>query len=128
MQLYYCSHILLLLHQPILGGPDAYAQQRRSLRECINAVCGIAMTLTDFASSVMCSQCLFIGRSPLVLNRKRSCRLNYYLVKNTAGGPLEDSGQRATVLNLLASCRQRAGWPVDDLGEKLKSRWWEGSA
>ncbi|KAI7777666.1 catalytic activity protein [Diaporthe eres] len=61
MQLYYCSHILLLLHQPMLGGPEVYAQQRRSLRECIDAVCGIAMTLTDFASSVMCSQCLFIA-------------------------------------------------------------------
>lgn len=63
MQLYYCSHILLLLHQPMLGGPEVYAQQRKSIRECISAVCGIAMTLTDFASSVMCSQCLFIGMS-----------------------------------------------------------------
>lgn len=126
MQLYYCSHILLLLHQPMLGGPEVYAQQRRSLRECINAVCGIAMTLNDFASSVMTSQCLFIGMSP-PSNRKAPSRLNHCLVKTTAGGPLEDSGLRATVLNLLDSCRQRAGWPVDDLGEKLKSKWWEGS-
>jgi hypothetical protein len=61
VQLYNCSHILLLLNQPVGGGMEAYMQRRRNLIRCINMVCGIAITLEDNASSVMCSQCVFIG-------------------------------------------------------------------
>lgn len=61
VQLYNCSHILLLLNQPIGGGMESYMRRRRNLTRCINMVCGIAITLEDNASSVMCSQCVFIG-------------------------------------------------------------------
>ncbi|KAH7134307.1 fungal-specific transcription factor domain-containing protein [Dactylonectria macrodidyma] len=99
-QLYYCSRILLLLNRPQPGGFGIYAQQRANLMGFISKVCGIAMTLTDYPSSVMCSQCLFI-----------------------AGLLIEDRRQRNCVLDLLDKCRKRSGWPVKSLGEELKARW-----
>ncbi|KAF6818082.1 Zn(II)2Cys6 transcription factor [Colletotrichum plurivorum] len=99
-QMYYCAHILLLMNTPILGGLEQYTQQRKRLMECVKKVCGIGMTLSDYPSSVMCSQCLYI-----------------------AGIPLEDSKERSSVLKLLEGCRERCGWPIKPLGEELKARW-----
>ncbi|CCF39936.1 hypothetical protein CH063_10637 [Colletotrichum higginsianum] len=99
-QVYYCSHILLLLHVPALGGLDEYTKQRKRLMECVRRVCGIGMTSTDYPSSFMSSQCLFI-----------------------AGLPLENSRERSFVLELLEAHRLRSGWPIKPLGEELKARW-----
>ncbi|KAK1500564.1 catalytic activity protein [Colletotrichum tamarilloi] len=68
-QIYYCSHILLLMNVPVLGGLEQYTQQRKRLMECVKKVCGIGMTLSDYPSSVLCSQCLFIGTSSLPLQK-----------------------------------------------------------
>ncbi|KZL68855.1 Zn(II)2Cys6 transcription factor [Colletotrichum tofieldiae] len=99
-QVYYCSQILLLMHSPVLGGLEQYTQQRKRLMECVKRVCGIGMTLTDYPSSIMSSQCLFI-----------------------AGLPLENSRERNCVLEMLDACRDRSGWPIKPLGEELKARW-----
>ncbi|UQC88805.1 catalytic activity [Colletotrichum lupini] len=50
-QIYYCSHILLLMNVPVLGGLEQYTQQRKRLMECVKKVCGIGMTLSDYPSS-----------------------------------------------------------------------------
>ncbi|KAF4433819.1 Transcription activator AMTR1 [Colletotrichum fructicola] len=99
-QVYYCAHILLLLNVPVLGGLEQYTQQRKRLMECVKKVCGIALTLSDYPSSVMCSQCLYIAGIPLESRRERNC-----------------------VLGLLEACRERSGWPVKPLGEELSARW-----
>ncbi|KAI5927254.1 fungal-specific transcription factor domain-containing protein [Camillea tinctor] len=100
MQLFHASNILLSLHCPILGDLRMYSNLRKSLNESIRAICGIAMALDDFASSLICSQCLFI-----------------------AGLPLESPEQRCFVLGLLDRCRQRAGWPIRSLSDKLMNTW-----
>lgn len=61
MQLYYCSLILVHLQRPMSGGLEDHLKRRKLLRDCTRMVCGIAKTLTDYASSVLSSQCLFIG-------------------------------------------------------------------
>lgn len=61
LQMYYCAHILLLLHRPALGGLDVYNAQRRELVSCTDKICGIGMATIDDPSSVMCSQALYIG-------------------------------------------------------------------
>lgn len=61
MQLYYCSLILLQLHQPCYGGFKEYLERQKTLKRWARMVCGIAMTCTDHAASVMPSQCVFIG-------------------------------------------------------------------
>ena len=65
LQLYYCSRILLLLHRPLLGGLEMHVEMRKCLTQYAGIVCGIAMTLSDSSSAVMCSQSLFIGKYPL---------------------------------------------------------------
>lgn len=64
MQLYYCSLILVHLHRPCAGGLNEYLDKQRSLKKWASVVCGIAKTSTDYASSIMSSQCVFIGNSP----------------------------------------------------------------
>lgn len=61
MQLYYCSLILVHLQRPVSGGLEDHLERRTLLRDCAKMVCGIAKALTDYASSIMSSQCLFIG-------------------------------------------------------------------
>ncbi|KAF3056511.1 hypothetical protein GL218_06495 [Daldinia childiae] len=100
IQLFHASNILLSLHCPVPGDFQMYASLRKSIKESIRIICGVAMSLNDFASSVLCSQCLFI-----------------------AGLPLENSEQRRVVLDLLGRCRMQAGWPVRSLKDRLVSIW-----
>lgn len=65
MQLHYSARLLLLLNKPSKGGFGGYLEQSRMISRYVNNICGIAMTLSDSASSVMCSQCLYIGIYPL---------------------------------------------------------------
>lgn len=62
MQLYYCSIILVILIRPMAGGINNYLEQRKMLSKCVKMVCGIAKAQDDYESSVMSSQCLFVGK------------------------------------------------------------------
>lgn len=62
MQVYYCSIILVSLERPILGGMVDHLELRKTLSKCIQMVCGIAKTQEDYESSIMSSQCLYIGK------------------------------------------------------------------
>lgn len=66
MQLHYSARILLLLHRPSLGGLDEFIEQQAALAKYVDIICGIATTLTDDASGIMSSQCLFIGASSIM--------------------------------------------------------------
>jgi len=61
IQVHYSARILLLLHRPSLGGLRGFVEQQAALGKYVDTICGIAVTLTDYASGVMSSQCLFIG-------------------------------------------------------------------
>ncbi|UPK90964.1 hypothetical protein LCI18_001899 [Fusarium solani-melongenae] len=100
MQLYYCSLILLHLHQPCYGGFKEYLERQKTLKKWARMVCGIAMTCTDYAASIMASQCVFI-----------------------AGMVIEDDAQRGAVLKFLDTCNKRAGWPGYSLGRELSDIW-----
>jgi hypothetical protein len=67
MQLHYSARILLLLHRPSLGGLDGFIEQQAALAKYADIICGIATTLTDDASRIMSSQCLFIGTCSIVI-------------------------------------------------------------
>ncbi|KAE9363811.1 hypothetical protein N431DRAFT_431996 [Stipitochalara longipes BDJ] len=100
LQLHYSARLLLLLNKPSRGGFGGYLEQSRMISKLVNNICGIAITLTDHASSVMCSQCLYI-----------------------AGMCIQDSRQRESVLKMLNACRERTGWPISSLGEELQMFW-----
>lgn len=62
MQLHYAARILLLSHEPSLGGLSKYLERQAVIQQCVKRICGIATTLKDDASSLMSSQALFIGK------------------------------------------------------------------
>ncbi|KAH7357202.1 hypothetical protein BKA65DRAFT_222572 [Rhexocercosporidium sp. MPI-PUGE-AT-0058] len=104
MQLHYSARLLLLLNKPSKGGFETYLEQSRMISRYVDSICGIAMRLNDSASSVMCSQCLYI-----------------------AGMCIQDSKQRQAVLQMIDACRRRSGWPVTSLGDELQA-FWDSSA
>ncbi|KAL4936593.1 hypothetical protein BDV06DRAFT_233258 [Aspergillus oleicola] len=100
VQLHCVAHILIHAHEPCAGGLDHHVQRQTRIRQCVEVICGIAMTLKDDASCLISSQCLFI-----------------------AGLFTQDTRARECVLDLLESCRRRAGWPVRSFGDELKKLW-----
>ncbi|KAL5001838.1 hypothetical protein BDV10DRAFT_158825 [Aspergillus recurvatus] len=70
------------------------------------------MTLKDEASSLISSQCIFIGTLNLFYE---SC-----ILTSSAGMFTQRSNSRECVLDLLESCQRRTGWPVHSFGDELK--------
>lgn len=64
MQCHHVSQILLCAHEPCLGGLEAFMKRQKKIQDSIEVVCGIGMTLTEDASSMVSSQCMFIGSAP----------------------------------------------------------------
>ncbi|KAL4908958.1 hypothetical protein BDW74DRAFT_165645 [Aspergillus multicolor] len=100
VQLHCVAHILLCSHEPCVGGLDRYLERQTRIRHCVKIIGGIAMTLREDASSLISSQCLFIG-----------------------GMFTQGSSSRECMLDLLESCRRRTGWPVRSFGDELKQLW-----
>ncbi|KAJ6072303.1 hypothetical protein N7467_010388 [Penicillium canescens] len=100
MQFYSAARILLIAHEPSLGGLTQYLERQIIIQHCVERICGIAMTLKDDASSLMSSQALFI-----------------------AGIFTQEPHAREAILELLESCRKRTGWPVRSLGDELQQIW-----
>lgn len=62
MQIHHVSRILLSTHEPCVGGLESFMKRQRTLQTSIDMICGLGMTLTEDASSMLSSQCLFIGK------------------------------------------------------------------
>lgn len=77
MQIHHVSRILLCVHEPCLGGLEVFMKRQRMIQDSIEVICGIGMTLTEDASSMLSSQCLFIGE-PSFLSQLTEWRLYYH--------------------------------------------------
>ncbi|GKU07691.1 unnamed protein product, partial [Fusarium langsethiae] len=84
VQLHHCSRILVTAHEPHLDGIQGLLKRQKDIQQSINMVCGIGMTLTEDASSMLSSQCLFI-----------------------AGMFMQNPRQKEAVLEMLDSCQKR---------------------
>ncbi|KAH7171365.1 hypothetical protein EDB81DRAFT_710112 [Dactylonectria macrodidyma] len=100
MQIHHVSQILISAHEPCLGGLEAFMRRQKTIQHSIDMVCGIGMTLTEDASSMLSSQCLFI-----------------------AGMFMQNPRQRSCVLDMLDSCRNRCSWPTPSLSSELEQIW-----
>ncbi|KAI0098989.1 hypothetical protein F4776DRAFT_658403 [Hypoxylon sp. NC0597] len=100
MQLFRSAQILILLYKPSLGGIRGYAEQQRLMEAAASTICRIAMTLTDAASSIMSSQCLYI-----------------------AGLSIQNPQQREDVVRLIDKCHSKTGWPRASLSGDLRKDW-----
>ncbi|ENH72007.1 hypothetical protein FOC1_g10001856 [Fusarium oxysporum f. sp. cubense race 1] len=109
VQLHHCSKILITAHEPHLDGIQGLLKCQKEIQESIRMVCGIGMTLTEDASSMLSSQCLFI-----------------------AGMFMQNPRERECVLEMLDTCQKRCGWPTPSLRSELGQIWenpdalWDG--
>lgn len=97
---------------------DSYLDRLRTVQAWIRVVCGIAMTLTDDASSMTCSQFLYIGMF----------RSNYVLTVDVrlifaAGLFAQDPREQDCIIDMLESCCERSGWWAGPLHEDLRAAW-----
>ncbi|KAL4978653.1 hypothetical protein BDW66DRAFT_10324 [Aspergillus desertorum] len=53
VQLHCVAHILLCSHEPCIGGLNRYLERQTRIRQCVEIICGIAMTLKDDASGLI---------------------------------------------------------------------------
>lgn len=61
IQIHHASKILVCINEPYFGGVDAYLERFKTVQSWIHTICGVGLTLLDDASSLISSQCVFIG-------------------------------------------------------------------
>lgn len=67
MQIHHVSQILVCAHEPCPGGFENFMERQKTIQSSIKMICSIGMTLTENASSMLSSQCLFVGTSAYLL-------------------------------------------------------------
>ncbi|RMY76530.1 hypothetical protein D0863_01857 [Hortaea werneckii] len=101
MQMYSMARILLLIHQPAAGGYLEYLGRDKVITDSVDTIGGIALKLTDNASRLMSTQCLF-----------------------AAGLYCTDSEKRKCISDLITDHSLHTGWPSNmDLAEELQVEW-----
>jgi hypothetical protein len=102
MQMYHFAKILLLAHEPSAGGYSEFLRREKQLSDAVDAICGIAATVTDEPSTVTSTQCLFAAG---LFTRDR------------------DPRKREAIVKLIDEGQIRTGWPVNSLTEELQAEW-----
>ncbi|KIW09114.1 uncharacterized protein PV09_00058 [Verruconis gallopava] len=102
MQMYYFARVLLLVHEPSAGGYTEFTRREKQLSEAVEAICGIAMTITDEPATITSTQCLFAAG---LYTRS------------------QDVQKRAAIMKLIDEGQIRTGWPVNSLTEELQAEW-----
>jgi hypothetical protein len=114
------------MNEPTIGGHDDYVERLRTVQPWIRIVCGIGMTLTDEASSMMSSQFLFIGTPPC-RNTSGSCLQLEEVNQNTNNVPAglfaQDERERAAIVEMIDAASEKSGWWAGSLGEDLRMTW-----
>jgi hypothetical protein len=92
--------------------------QQAVIKTYTDAISGLASTLTDDASCIMSSQCLFIGSNIAI-----SILFKLANPPLLAGLCIQDQRERMEVVRLLKASRDRAGWPFYPLSDHLQMTW-----
>ncbi|EJT75874.1 hypothetical protein GGTG_05803 [Gaeumannomyces tritici R3-111a-1] len=101
LQAYHFARILVCLHWPAVGG-GRYDDTKTQgiLAEAVEAICGIAMEMTDHGCQLMSARCLF-----------------------GAGLCVQTAAQQEGILELMEACEARSGWPLDAMRDDLRAEW-----
>jgi len=103
VQMYCCARILLLVNQPAAGGYLECQSRERTIAECIDTVGGVAMKLSDDATRLMSTQCLY-----------------------AAGLYCSVPAKQNSIAELIREHSAHTGWPTNtDLVEELRVHWAE---
>jgi hypothetical protein len=107
VQMHHFARTLLLVTQPAPGGFGEFLLREEQLSEAVDAICGIAMTITDEPSLVSSTQCLFAAG--LYTHDK-------------------DPRKREAIMQLIDAHQMRTGWPVHSLSQELQAEWTIGDS
>ncbi|KAB5536256.1 hypothetical protein GE09DRAFT_971660 [Coniochaeta sp. 2T2.1] len=108
IQMHHVSKVLVHAHEPSHGGMEHFIARQETILDSLDVVCGIGTTITDDASSMLSSQCIFIALT----------------VRDALAGMfLRDQQKRRSVLVMLDACRNRCGWPTPSLASDLEQIW-----
>jgi hypothetical protein len=118
--------VLLLLNRPYFKSYEPPIQQQREMAKYADTICGLAMTMNDYASSIMSSQCLFIGLwthgvFPLLATKTTGRIADFSYC--SAGLCLRDECQERELLRLLELRQKCSGWPINSLSADLEMIW-----
>lgn len=102
VQMYHFAKILLLVHEPSVGGYNEFLRREKHLSDAVDAICGIAITITDEPSTIASTQCLFAAG---LFTHDR------------------DPRKREAIVKLIDEGQIRTGWPVSSLTEELQAEW-----
>lgn len=103
VQMYCCARILLLVNQPAAGGYLECQSRERTIAECVDTVGGVAMKLSDDATRLMSTQCLY-----------------------AAGLYCSVPAKQNSIAELIRDHSAHTGWPTNtDLVEELRVHWAE---
>ena len=101
LQMYSMARILMLIHEPATGGYLEYMTRDKAIVECVDTIGGIALHVSDDASRVMSTQCLF-----------------------AAGLYCTDEDKRKAIAALIENQSSQTGWPTNtDLADELRREW-----
>jgi hypothetical protein len=103
VQMYCCARILLLVNQPAAGGYLECQSRERTIAECVDTVGGVAMKLSDDATRLMSTQCLYAAGLYCTVTAKQN-----------------------SIAELIRDHSAHTGWPTNtDLVEELRVHWAE---
>jgi len=103
VQMYCCARILLLVNQPAAGGYLECQSRERTIAECVDTVGGVAMKLSDDATRLMSTQCLYAAGLYCTVPAKQN-----------------------SIAELIRDHSAHTGWPTNtDLVEELRVHWAE---
>jgi hypothetical protein len=103
VQMYCCARILLLVNQPAAGGYLECQSRERTIAECVDTVGGVAMRLSDDATRLMSTQCLYAAGLYCTVPAKQN-----------------------SIAELIRDHSAHTGWPTNtDLVEELRVHWAE---
>lgn len=103
VQMYCFARILLLVNQPAAGGYLECQSRERTIADCVDTIAGIAMRLSDDASRLMSTQCLYAAGLYCTVPVKQN-----------------------SIADLLRRHSAHTGWPTNaDLVEELRVHWAE---
>lgn len=123
IQMYCMARILLLIHQPAAGGYMEYRRRDVIITECIDTIAGIALKLTDDASRLMSTQCLWAAG----MYADSWPRYLFWVIADDCHQYYRyctDPEKRNCIAELITDHSMHTGWPSNtDLAKELQTEW-----
>lgn len=126
IQTFHFARIILLLHIPTIGGPEAYRARQQQVEESVDTVCGIAL------HEPIEMPLAFVNMQALYAGKKQACAIIYERLRLltrylAAGLCVQAPSKREALIGILQRTIKVLKFPTGDLVDDLRQRW-EGTS